>query len=128
MKVMAVMAVMAMVMACGISYAGVTNVPAMTEQPQPHYGVPSPTTTAIPVMATFSMTTRVIAPSGLRLRDRPDAAGPTDSIEKAIMPYGEIFTVTACRSVFGEQWAYGFWHVDRTGWAKSEYLEPDPCN
>lgn len=119
--------VMAMVMACAVSYGTATPAPAMTS-PQPHYGLPTPAMTAVPVMATASMTARVIAPNGLRLRDRPDAAGPVDSIEQAIMPYGEIFTVMACRSVFGEQWAYGAWRVDRMGWAKSEFLEPDPCN
>jgi hypothetical protein len=128
MKVMAVMAaVMAMVMAvmaCGISYGTLTPTPA---DPLPNYGVPTPTITAIPVTETMQVTTRVIAPNGLRLRNRPDAEGPTDSVQQAIMPYGEIFTVTACRSVFGEPWAYGAWHVNRTGWAKSEFLNPDPC-
>lgn len=121
MKIILVMAVMA-VMACGVSFGAVPTDKPLYESP-----TPSPVTALQTVMATPAMTVRVVAEGGLRLRSRPDAAGPTDSLELAVMPDGEIFTVYACQEFDGQLWAYGAWHVSRMGWAAAEFLEPNPC-
>jgi len=126
MKRTAVMAVMAiLVMACGIGYATALP-PSPTETP---FHMPSPTLELrISIISiTPTRTTIITAPEGLRLRDRPDASGPVDSVELSIMPQGEVFTVESCQQVRGEWWAYGNWHVNRSGWAKAEYLSPNPC-
>ncbi len=126
MKRTVVMAVMAILMlACGIGYAT-----AVTPSPAPPTAVshvPTQTMRVGIISLTPTRTTIITAPEGLRLRDRPDASGPVDSVELSIMPQGEIFTVESCQQVRGEWWAFGYWHVNRPGWAKAEYLSPNPC-
>lgn len=128
--VMAWVMVALSVMACGVQFADQSPKPSMTASSP----VSSPTNNIrIVIMVTPSAETMINAPEGVRLRDRPDAAGPVDSIELTVMHTGDAFIVQSCNKVNNHWWAYGTFHTSESlqdfidGWVIADYLSPNPC-
>lgn len=119
---MAVMAIL--VMACAITYADQTT-PAPSPSARAEPSATPEMRIDIRVRETSTLT-HITVQKGVRLRDRPDAAGPTDSIELAILRPGDEFQVSSCQQVAGQWWAYGTFHV-KHGWVSADYLSPNPC-
>jgi hypothetical protein len=117
----AVMALVMAVMACGVEFAG--------DGTSPSQGVSSPPPTMrIDNMALPTVITSVVtAPEGTRVRSRPDAAGPTLSIELAVMRPGDEFQAQECELVAGQWWAFGIYDTYIHGWTLAQYLSPNPC-
>lgn len=117
----AVMALVMAVMACGVGFEGDGTSPSLPPV--------SPTQTmridnmALPTV----ITTFVTASEGTRVRSRPDAAGPVVSIELAVMHPGDEFLVQECELVAGQWWAFGVFETYTHGWTLAQYLSPNPC-
>lgn len=112
------------VMACGFSYAGQgTHIQSPSARAIP---VSTPTMRVDIISLTPSKNTIITASEGVRLRDRPDAAGPVDSVEIDIMHSGDTFLVESCQMVNGDWWAFGMFGTKK-GWALSDFLSPNPC-
>jgi len=126
------------IMACAVGFSGSESTSTGRVSPQPELRVA--TSTLHPPIKTIINTEG----GHLRLRNRPDAAGPTDSQEVALMDNGTVFMAEACDSVNGQWWAYGWWEpgfysykgtplpeppedLKIRGWADAEFLEPNPC-
>lgn len=120
-KVMAVWIVLVMaVMACAVQFADQAGTPTMTASSVP-------TKLRIDTISlTPSIVTVIIASEGLKLRDRPDAAGPVDSVTLEVMEPGQVFIAESCKQVNGSWWAYGTYHTTK-GWTDVEFLSPAPC-
>lgn len=124
-RVTEVMAVMALaVMACGLEFTGGSPTPSGSAS-----GTPPPTMRIGIISLTPSIKTVIIASEGMRLRDRPDAAGPVDSVQLTIMHPGDHFMAESCQEVAGNWWAFGTYVSRETlkGWANAEFLSPNPC-
>lgn len=118
--VMAVMVLVMAVMACGVQYAD------QLPSPTAPAGTPTEKMRIAIITLTPPQNTIVTATEGVRLRDRPDAAGPVDSIELAVMHAGEAFQVESCQAVAGNWWAFGTYQGIK-GWANADFLSPNPC-
>lgn len=112
------------VMACAVQIADQRAVP--------------PTPSASPVVSSTeivridiisvqpSKITHITASQSVRLRTLPDASGPVDSVELAILRPGDEFSVSSCSQVAGQWWAYGEINGMK-GWVSADYLTPNPC-
>lgn len=111
------------ILACAVGMAGAGTTPS------PSSVSPQPTMRIDIIALTPTRTVTITASEGMRLRDRPDAAGPGDSIELAIMKPGDRFQAESCRYVAGNWWAFGTYVSRETlkGWANAEFLSPNPC-
>lgn len=118
-QVMAWSALVMAVMACAVQMAGQSPTPSASAAPTQKLRIDI-------ISPTNPITTTVTASEWVRLRDRPDAAGPVDSHEIAVLHDGDVFQVTSCQKSQGDWWAYGMFHVEH-GWVKAIYLSPNPC-
>lgn len=110
--------------ACGFMYAGQEARATMTPRSSD-----TPTALAEPSAVAIypePKTTIVTAVIGVRLRTRPDAQGPTDSLTLAIMEPGDAFLVDSCALHAGDWWAHGR-YLDLEGWVRADFLTPNPC-
>lgn len=121
----AAMTMVMAVMACNVQFADQAPAPSspsltVTVQPTMRIGI---------ISLTPSKTVIITASEAVRLRDRPDAAGPVDSIELTVMHPGDTMQVESCQFMGGNWWAFGTYVSRATfkGWANAEFLSPNPC-
>lgn len=88
---------------------------------------PSPTSTPLPLFTPTPTTAppvlTVIASDFLNMRDKPDSAGPTNSVTVARLPAGTRVTwLRECRQGWAKISYRGL-----TGWASATFMLPEVC-
>lgn len=115
-----------LVMACAVTYVG-NITPSPTPLPTLTPSVAPTEKVRIDNIGTATNSISTIQAESVRVRSRPDAAGPTDSIELVILKRGDRFYPTRCETVNNAWWAFGEFDSHKYGWIAAIYLFPNPC-
>lgn len=114
------------VMACAVTYVGNIN-PSPAPLPTLTPSIAPTEKIRIDNIGTATNSISTIQAESVRVRSRPDAAGPTDSVQLVILYRGDQFFPARCETVNNTWWAYGEFQKGKYGWIAAEYLFPNPC-